>query len=112
MTVEQPAEFKQLDQILQLLGDPGRFQIIQFIILSFTYVPVAINDFVVIFYGLLPTSVRCYGDPWNSLLDLDNRNTSTGNAHMRWLVHPTLFVTVHKVSNTHIRIGSGPSLAT
>ncbi|GAV08704.1 hypothetical protein RvY_18361 [Ramazzottius varieornatus] len=78
MTVEQPAG--QLDQILQLLGDPGRFQIIQYILISITYVPVAINNFVVNFYGLPPTSVRCYGDPWNSFLDLDNRNTTTGNA--------------------------------
>ncbi|GAU93957.1 hypothetical protein RvY_05808 [Ramazzottius varieornatus] len=79
MTVEQPVEFKQLDEILQLLGDPGRFQIIQFIVISFTYIPLAVNDFVVIFYGLPPTSVRCHGDPLESLLEVVRRNTTAGN---------------------------------
>ena len=61
MRMSDLVEFHDVDEVLQSLGNPGRFQVLLFILLSSVYLPLAFNDYVVIFYGLPPTSVACYG---------------------------------------------------
>ena len=53
------AEFFTVDEVLNLLGTPGRFQIIQFFIIACQYVPMAFNDFMPIFYGVPPLTIVC-----------------------------------------------------
>ncbi|OWA52686.1 hypothetical protein BV898_17132 [Hypsibius exemplaris] len=47
------------DHLLARLGNPGRFQILLFFLLSTQYFPVAMNDLMPLFYSVLPTEVRC-----------------------------------------------------
>ncbi|OQV24424.1 putative Solute carrier family 22 member 12 [Hypsibius exemplaris] len=67
--MSETEEFYEVDQVLRLLGNPGRFQIIQFLVLAYQYIPLAMNDFMPIFYGLPPLSVRCVGDPTRNSTD-------------------------------------------
>lgn len=60
------AEYVDVDEVLAILGNPGRFQIIQFIFLSSVYLPLSINDYVVIFFGIAPLSVSCPSGDHNS----------------------------------------------
>ncbi|XP_055339716.1 organic cation transporter-like protein [Paramacrobiotus metropolitanus] len=45
------------DDILYFLGDPGRFQILQFILLSSQFIPIAMNDLIPIFYNIRPVGL-------------------------------------------------------
>lgn len=53
-----------VDNILRGLGNPGRFQILQFLVLSFQYHSLAFNDYMPIFYGLPPEEIRCRESPF------------------------------------------------
>ena len=47
------------DHLLNRLGNPGRFQILLFVLLSTQYFPVAMNDLMPLFYSIQPTEVHC-----------------------------------------------------
>ncbi|GAU94291.1 hypothetical protein RvY_06091 [Ramazzottius varieornatus] len=72
---EEHVELQHVEYLLQILGDPGPFQIIQFILLGLPFISMSFDDFMVIFYSLAPTSVRCYGGP-HDVMDY-NSSTST-----------------------------------
>jgi hypothetical protein len=67
-------DFHEVDDILNLFGNPGWFQIIQFVVLSLQYVPLAMNDFIPVFYGMPPLAVQCRerGDFNSSFSDPDD----------------------------------------
>lgn len=50
-------KIKDPDDILRLLGNPGKFQIIQYILLSFQILPCAFTDMVPLFYNLNPVGI-------------------------------------------------------
>lgn len=106
---EEPVEFQHVDHLLQILGDPGPFQIIQFILLGLPFISMSFDDFMVIFYSLAPTSVRCYGDPYDvmdsnsTLSNLSNRTRQcTGR------IRRPLLAIVHRASSTPTQDVSGP----
>lgn len=57
--MHQDKAHNNLDNVLRILGNPGRFQVIQFIVLSIQYHPLAFNDYMPIFYGLPPRELHC-----------------------------------------------------
>lgn len=50
---------KDLDTLLRHLGQPGRYQIMIFILLMFQYFPLSFNNFAMLFIGGKPTKVFC-----------------------------------------------------
>ena len=66
-------KLKDVDDILRILGDPGRFQMIQFSLLALQYFPLALNDLLPIFYSLSPAEIRCYSEEYSEgSLNLSN----------------------------------------
>ncbi|GAV07409.1 hypothetical protein RvY_17246 [Ramazzottius varieornatus] len=73
------AEYVDVDEVLAILGNPGPFQIIQFIFLSSIYLPLSINDYVVIFFGIAPLFVSCSSAPGDHNLYHPANSTSVAN---------------------------------
>ena len=64
--VHENGDLREVDDILRLLGNPGRFQVLQYMFLTYQYIPLAMNDLMPIFYGLQPVSVSCVGGTINA----------------------------------------------
>ena len=66
---DQPKDFSDPDDLLKALGNPGRFQVIQFILLCGQFIPLAMTDMMSIFFSLSPIGVR--------VLDLEVESNAT-----------------------------------
>ena len=72
---------KDVDTLLGFLGQPGRYQIIAFFMLTFINIPFAYNSLGMIFIGGRPSTASCRNDsipstPHNSSLGLPGCQTT------------------------------------
>ena len=88
---EHPSsETKDSDDLLRLLGNPGRFQIIQYLVLCLQFLSY-VSEFVMVFFALAPTGILV--DPltlFNSSLfahEADNQSMMVdyGNVSYLWI---------------------------
>ncbi|XP_055339715.1 solute carrier family 22 member 15-like [Paramacrobiotus metropolitanus] len=67
------------DDLLYLLGDPGLFQIIQFMLLACQFIPAMMSDFMPIYHNIRPRAVRI---PEQFSSTLDNASLMAGEKKM------------------------------
>ncbi|XP_055339624.1 organic cation transporter protein-like isoform X2 [Paramacrobiotus metropolitanus] len=79
-----PPKLKDADDILNILGDPGIFQTIQFTLLMLQFVPIAMNDLMPIFYNIRPLGIQI---PYYGISDINNNSfvTADDNSSMGYV---------------------------